>query len=200
MSIAREFETFAGRVLKHHRDVETVQVVRVVPTPVGPLVEWTGGPQGPAEATLGPHVRFRSGAPAQALLAGVARMLACRWRHGAPSTPPDWDVDLARRHPAVFQAPPCSYAGWSWLWESAAERIEEAGVPRGFMTDQTKEKFATLRWYHHASEDYPMVAEIIEVTERISASVCETCGAPGSFRGGPWVKTLCGTHAEELGQ
>lgn len=200
MSIAREFEVFAGRVLKYHRNVESLQVVRVVPTPVGPLVEWTGGPQGPAEMTLHPDVKGRGGPSAQAILAGITRMLACRWRHGAPSTSPDWDVDLARRHPAVFQDPPCSQAGWSWLWQSAAERIEEAGVPNGFRTVDTKEKFATLRWLAHADEPSDIVCEIIDVTEQISGAVCEMCGALGSLRKGAWYKTLCEQHARETGR
>jgi hypothetical protein len=200
MSIIGEFETLAGRVLKEHRRVASLQVVRVAPSPVGPLVEWTGGPTGSRAETIEDGVTFRGGPSAQALLAGIARFLACRWRHGPPVPSPDWDTDLARRHPAVFQDPPSSQAGWSWLWESGAERIEEAGVPTGFCTQQTKEKFGTARWHYHADEDAPIVDEIVETVEQISAHVCEKCGAPGMLRQGTWFATLCELHAKETGR
>lgn len=197
MSIVDEFYNLAGRVLRDHKRVDSLQVVRVAPTAIGPLVEWTGGPIAPAKETVEAGVRFRAGPPPQALLATIARFLACRWRDGAPVAPHDWDSFLSRRHPLVFQHPPCSGPGWFWLWQAGAERIEEVGIPPQFRTTDTKEKFATARWHHDSDDDNPLVDEVVESVEAISAFVCETCGAPGMLRQGPWLKTLCTRHHEE---
>ena len=197
MSIVHEFNTIAGRVLRDHQRVDSLQVVRVAPTEVGPLVEWTGGPVGPPSATIHPGVTYRGTAPAQALLATIARMLACRWREGAPVPALDWDAFLHRRHPLVFHDGIDTGAGWQWVWQAGAERIQEAGVPRGFRTDQAKEKFGGIRWYHHADEDSPVVSEIIECVEAVSQHVCDVCGAPGSIRQGAWLRALCTAHHEE---
>lgn len=91
----------------------------------------------------------------------------------------------------VFQHGPCSGGGWSWLWQSSAEWIEDRGIPPGFVTDDTKEKFSTLRWYYHAEGDTDLVDDVIEVAEVLSGAICESCGAPGYARQGAWVKTHC---------
>ena len=197
MSISREFYTLSGRVLTKHKRVPSLQVVRVSPSDVGPLVEWTGGPAGPAASTIEDGVTFRGDVSAQALLATIARFLACRWRDGTPVPSRDWDAFLARRHPHVFQHPPCSGPGWSWLWQAGAERIEEAGLPPRFRTTDTKEKYGGARWHYEADEGSDAVDEIIEAVEIVSAAVCEECGAPGMLRQGPWLKTLCTVHHEE---
>lgn len=194
MSISREFYTIAGRVLIKHKCVPSLQVVRVSPSDVGPLVEWTGGTA--PESTIEDGVTYRDGPAAQALLATIARYLACRWRDGTPVPTRDWDAFLARRHPFVFQHPPCSGPGWSWLWQAGAERIEEAGLPPGFRTDNTKEKYGQMRWDYHANEGSDAFADIVEAVELVSAAVCEECGAPGMLRQGAWLKTLCTRHHE----
>lgn len=199
MSISREFYTIAGRVLTKYRRVPSLQVVRVSPSDVGPIVEWTGGPVGQPASTIEDGVTYRDGPAAQALLATIARFLACRWRDGAPVPAPDWDAFLARRHPLVFQHPPCTGPGWSWLWQAGAERIEEVGVPPQFRTTDTKEKYGTARWHYEADDGSDAVEEIVECVEAISAHICETCGAPGMLRQGPWLKTLC-THHHEGGR
>ena len=91
----------------------------------------------------------------------------------------------------MFQFGPASGGGWSWLWQSSAEWMEERGVPVGFVTDDTKEKFATLRWYYHADGDTDLIDDVIEVAEVLSGAICENCGAPGYARKGAWVKTQC---------
>lgn len=57
---------------------------------------------------------------------------------------------------------------------------------------QVKEKFAELRCYvNNANEQ---AHAYIEFAERMSARVCEDCGAPGKRRTGGWMRTLCDEH------
>jgi hypothetical protein len=56
---------------------------------------------------------------------------------------------------------------------------------------QIKEKFGTLRYYCSVETD-PAVRELIRSAEVASASICETCGAPGIVRNpGGWISTEC---------
>lgn len=58
---------------------------------------------------------------------------------------------------------------------------------------QTKEKFGTLRYYCQGGDDY--IQGVIRFAERMSAHVCEECGAPGILRHeNYWLKTLCDKH------
>ncbi len=59
---------------------------------------------------------------------------------------------------------------------------------------QVKEKFGTLRFYYSGGDDF--VRGVAYMAESMSAVTCETCGAPGSARGGGWIRTMCDTHAE----
>lgn len=61
---------------------------------------------------------------------------------------------------------------------------------------QVKEKFGTLSFYIAALENvtddqFTAVRERIRAAEEQSARTCERCGAPGSLREGPWLRTLC---------
>lgn len=196
--IRDEFLTIAGRALRSHRGADSVTAAAVRPSPIGPIVDW--------EAPLVSSERERRplpggghvlGPPAgQDVLAVLARFLACRWRHGPPHAPSTWAEDLAARHPAIFPFPPASHAGWSWLWEAGAEMIEEHGIPRGFNTVDTKEKFGSLRWYYEAKSDDRHADKVISCIDHISNFVCEYCGAPGLMRKSSWVKCLCDQHAQ----
>ena len=76
-------------------------------------------------------------------------------------------------------------------------------VPQVVAT-QVKEKFGTLRFYWGGHGGHPITINIMDdivyAAEIKSAYICEECGKYGELRtGGWWIKTLCGTHAEEQG-
>jgi hypothetical protein len=58
---------------------------------------------------------------------------------------------------------------------------------------QVKEKFGGLRFYIDScpEDTWSAVQQRISEAEAESFRTCESCGAPGSVRGGGWVKTLC---------
>ncbi len=198
MSIRDEFLTVAGRALRIHRGADSVTVSAVRPSPVGPLVEW--------DAPLLSSERERrplpgggtalGAPPGTMLLTVLARVLACRWRRGPPRAPASWAENLSAVYGVIFQDPPSSNAGWSWLWQAGAELIIEDGVPEGFKTTDTKEKFGSLRWYYEAEGDADYAESVIECLDYLSIYVCEYCGAPGVLRKGSWVKCMCDAHAQ----
>jgi hypothetical protein len=62
-----------------------------------------------------------------------------------------------------------------------------------FRASQVKEKFGTLRFYMSMGNDAIWAAT--EEAESKSALICESCGQPGSMRGGGWLKVECdGCH------
>ena len=195
--LAEEFLSIAGPALRHHRGADSVTVLAVEPSPHGPLVRW----QGPLLAVErerradGPST-FVGPLPRPFLLDLLARVLACRWRDGAPRCPPDWQQRLARRHRRVF-GQGCFECGpgWKWLWEGAAELLREHGIADGFHTTQMKEKFGSARWYYDANEDCEYTANTVDAVEHLSAYICEECGKPGRVRQGGWLRCLCPEHA-----
>lgn len=84
--------------------------------------------------------------------------------------------------------------GWEPLIRDLSAKLERLiaaqSEPRA-VAAQVKQKFGTLRFYMTgATADMYM---LIEVAERHSNYVCESCGAPGKVRDGYWVKVLCDT-------
>lgn len=81
------------------------------------------------------------------------------------------------------------YVGPGWL--PILDRLADDLVKMGWDRElhQVKEKFGTLRFYIGHGTD-AMFARI-DQAEQESARTCEGCGAPGTARGGGWVKTLC---------
>ncbi len=197
MSIRDDFIGIASRALRSHRGADSVTIGDVRPSPAGPIVEW--------RAPLLSRERERRplpgggtvlGPPGGAmLLAVLTRYITCRWRNGPPHAPKTWAEDLAYRHPRIFDFPPSSHAGWSWLWEAGAELITDNGIPRGFKTTDTKEKFGTLRWDIQAEECADYADNIADCMDHLSGFICEYCGAPGFLRKGSWVKSECSAHA-----
>jgi hypothetical protein len=59
-----------------------------------------------------------------------------------------------------------------------------------FRWTQIKEKFGALRLYHFGGADDYIVGAL-QMAESLSSRTCETCGKPGTRRGGGWVVTLC---------
>ncbi|MCK2057166.1 hypothetical protein [Methylobacterium sp. 37f] len=195
--IVEEFTTIANMSCEQQDGHVPITVTGVIPSPHGPLVQWTGGSPAPRfddGRTLGPPA-------AQDLCRVLARVMACRWREGRAVVSKDWRETLALRHPGVFEdGGPASWGGWRWLWEGAAELIGETKPP-GFKTLQTKEKFAQIRWYYGLGSKCRVgqreeVRTIVDGIEHLSAFVCEYCGAPGTVRPGGWAKTCCDHHAK----
>lgn len=195
-----EFTMIANRAVAEHPGHVTVEVVAIEPSDRGPVIRWRGG--SPRARERGETHGFVSLGPpaAQDLIAMVARFLQVRWRGTAPRVERDWDLLLTDSHPQIFKEGPHSGPGWSWLWEAAAERIEELGVPDGFITTDTKEKFGQLRWYCSSNEDRPDVENVIECVDYLSAFICEDCGAPGRIRPKGWMRCLCDAHAKDAGK
>ncbi len=170
MSIRDDFIGIASRALRSHRGADSVTIGDVRPSPAGPIVEW--------RAPLLSRERKRRplpgggtvlGPPGGAmLLAVLTRYITCRWRNGPPHAPKTWAEDLAYRHPRIFDFPPSSHAGWSWLWEAGAELITDNGIPRGFKTTDTKEKFGTLRWDIQAEECADYADNIADCMDHLS--------------------------------
>lgn len=69
-----------------------------------------------------------------------------------------------------------------------------------FKVEQMKEKFGALRFYYSGGND--RIHGLVDMTENLSASVCEVCGSLGTLckkDNGSWMKTLCEDCAEKMG-
>ncbi|TXN47349.1 hypothetical protein [Methylobacterium sp. WL7] len=82
---------------------------------------------------------------------------------------------------------------WLELARAAAETLAGHKVLDGVRSSQVKSKFAELRWYTDGLPEGTgeEVSAILDAASRFSTVVCETCGAPGSYRKGGWVRILC---------
>lgn len=86
--------------------------------------------------------------------------------------------------------------GWADLVRAGLAAV--AGV--GYL-DQVKEKYATLCLY---ASTYPGTSDeagsamfdALHALEARSATICETCGAPGVCRGESWFFTACEAHSK----
>jgi len=57
---------------------------------------------------------------------------------------------------------------------------------------QVKEKFGTLRFYHHGGDTF--TDGVAAMAEAMSARTCEECGNPGKIAAGCWLRCLCDKH------
>jgi len=79
--------------------------------------------------------------------------------------------------------------GWYDIINELSAKIE----PLGAVAVQVKEKFGGLRFYIEgidksvAEEVYAAISE----AEAKSYKTCESCGEPGTQKGGGWVVTMC---------
>lgn len=86
--------------------------------------------------------------------------------------------------------------------QTLVERAKSNGDEIYYKTCIFKEKFGELRdqgdFYGPDYKKYYNTYSILssELTEQ-SGYICEKCGAPGSKRGGGWVRTLCDEHHNE---
>jgi len=90
--------------------------------------------------------------------------------------------------------------GWENIVKDLSIAIEahlrELGAKPGqVVVDQYKEKFGGLRFYVSASD--PVIDKLIGDAEKLAYETCETCGKPGTVRGGGWRMTLCDEHAKK---
>ncbi|MCJ2074437.1 hypothetical protein MKK68_02010 [Methylobacterium sp. E-016] len=190
-----EFYGIAWHALKSYAGSDSLAITAIVPTAMGPVVQW--------KAPLLARERKRKALGVVGPVAGpvildvLTRTLAARWRTGAPHCPLDWDTQLSIRYRRIFtKQTPATGPGWLWLWEGGAQAIVASGVPRSFKTEDMKEKFGEIRWYHQADEDCQYAEDIIDAVEHLSAFVCEDCGRPGRIRKGGWLRCLCDLHAK----
>jgi hypothetical protein len=119
---------------------------------------------------------------------------------------PEREQELIEKYPDLFRdknAPPpeslmcfgCECGdGWFAIIDAACDLISRhvKGKPEyaGFRWVQIKEKYGTLRLYSSGGfDDY--TAGVISMAERMSAMICERCGAPGTTRGSGWLHTSC---------
>ena len=81
--------------------------------------------------------------------------------------------------------------GWYELVKNLIDELITAGWDKQIC--QIKEKFGTLRFYVNSASDE--CYEIISKYEKLSSTVCESCGEPGVIRQGGWIQTLCDEHS-----
>lgn len=126
---------------------------------------------------------------------------------------PELDVELCRICPKLYadrqgdmQSTLMCFGfeigdGWFPLVRTLSERLEAeiSGLPENkrhkYRAVQVKQKFGALRFYMTRSTDE--MQDLIDAAEEESASVCETCGAPGKVSRGPWLMTYCPIHQAE---
>lgn len=90
--------------------------------------------------------------------------------------------------------------GWFDLLARLDRQLAE--ISPGYVIEQCKTKFGTLRYYARPEDadhtDAARFSDIIRDAEDESATVCEDCGQPAqqvTSRG--WVWTLCTAHAQQ---
>lgn len=74
------------------------------------------------------------------------------------------------------------------LCKELQEVIDRDGLT-GYVVEQTKEKFGSLRWYDEGGND--ATDAIIDKYEKISTEVCIDCGKKAKFVTHPWISYLC---------
>jgi hypothetical protein len=54
---------------------------------------------------------------------------------------------------------------------------------------QVKQKYSTLRFYYSGGDEY--TSGLVDMTESISGTICETCGDKATVRTSGWMRNLC---------
>ena len=87
--------------------------------------------------------------------------------------------------------------GWKALVAPLIEQCEKEGVKIA----QIKEKFGALRFYLALWEKAsPGLQTEIDAAERASITICQECGGSGRTREkNGWLRTLCDSHAADMG-
>lgn len=80
-------------------------------------------------------------------------------------------------------------SGWLELITKLIEDIIETKPSKNFSIVQVKEKFGGLRVYtRHGKEE---IYNLIDIAEKKSYEVCETCGDTGTLRRDSWYNVSC---------
>lgn len=83
-----------------------------------------------------------------------------------------------------------------WKNRSATAGYNNTEPVEQVVADQVKEKFGGLRFYYTGGD--AEIRGMVQMAESWASVTCETCGSPGRYRHGGWIRTLCDTHAEEM--
>lgn len=86
--------------------------------------------------------------------------------------------------------------GWFELIDATCQLIQEhqqATASDPVVATQVKEKFGALRLYYRGGDDFADC--VVDLAERLSQSICEVCGLPGSLSHRKnWLMTRCPKH------
>ncbi len=82
-----------------------------------------------------------------------------------------------------------------WKNRSAEAGQKDFTPVKQVVAVQVKEKFGGLRFYYNGGDE--QIFGMVRMAESWAAHTCETCGAPGKFRGRGWVYTACDLHTKE---
>lgn len=88
---------------------------------------------------------------------------------------------LDRIHPSYYQWVDCG-SGWNNLILSLHDRLAE--IDPDFVILQVKQKFGGLRFYYEPSQqssNAALMATLVRDAERISYTICEETGKPGTL-------------------
>lgn len=119
----------------------------------------------------------------------------------------DFEYYMHQAYPELFtdstQGWECGSGWWALLdqlcrqiqhWQEWQQKRNAEFVP--VKITQVKEKFGTLRFYYTGGDDY--VSGLVAMAEAMSATICETCGNPGTTAStGGWLATLCEKHHQQ---
>jgi hypothetical protein len=84
--------------------------------------------------------------------------------------------------------------GWYELIDAVSELLSAHNPD--ICAVQVKEKFGTLRFYHHGGDQYSIGVE--SAAEAFSMLICEVCSAPAKRQQQEgWISTLCEEHAHD---
>ena len=112
---------------------------------------------------------------------------------GIPNNPqgPGFVMEDYTREQALASVGP----GWAGIVGDLWDFLKVQDPP--VYINQVKEKFGGLRCYVGGTmpEQTDAVYKRIDEAEAASFKVCETCGEPGTLRGGGWMVTACDEHA-----
>jgi hypothetical protein len=86
--------------------------------------------------------------------------------------------------------------GWFLLLDELCSKLSKYD---DVVAAQVKEKFGTLRFYINGTppDKFDEIHAIINEFETKSGETCESCGQPGTRKGGSWVKTSCDSCDEK---
>jgi hypothetical protein len=102
----------------------------------------------------------------------------------------EWTTNFNKE---LAEAEANNWEGWNSAWAKTPRDIPE--LIEQVVVTQVKEKYGTLRFYYNGGDEY--IRGAVTMAELMSARTCETCGDSGKTRSGPWLRTLCDTHAKE---